>query len=176
MDYAQQCMAASGYPDGFSLDVVGIGQPEITSMWEVIQACLSQIGITVNFQSYDLGTCLPLWMKETGNDMILMSVNGGNPMRDPYMCLSMTAATGPFPAARITDETYQGYYSAATYTTSKEQRAENYDLIQHWFYDNFQAIPMVENLVCYAYNKTTVDHCEFYTGSDPNFRWCFPAE
>ncbi len=168
VEYAQQCMAESGYPDGFTVDVIGISSPEVTAMWEVIQAGLSQIGITMNFQSLDLGTCLSYWLKPTGNDMMLMSVNGGNPMRDPYMCLSMTMESGPFAAARIPDAEYLEHINAATYTSSDEKREEEYAWIQQWCHDNFQAIPMVEDLSCYAYNTDVVANCEFYTGGTPN--------
>lgn len=173
VEYAKQCMAESNYPDGFTLDVVAIGQSEITSMWQVIQAGLAQIGITVNFQSYDLGTCLGLWMKDSGNDMMLMSVNGGNPMREPYLCLSMTTEDSPFPAARILDADYQQHFHDSIYTSDTEQRAEEFDWIQNWLHDNFQAIPMVQDMVCYAYNTETVKSCEFYTGSTPSLLYCY---
>ena len=172
-EYARQCMAESGYPDGFSLNVVAINAPEIVSMWEVIQGCLEQIGIRVDFQSFDLGSCLPQWMQEGATDLMLMSVNGGNPMREPYMCISMLQDISPFPASRIADEEFQQHFAASIYTSSTEQRAEETAWVQNWLHDNFQALPMVEDLVCYAYNTDTVDHCEFYTGSTPTFLWCF---
>ena len=173
VEYAKQCMAESAYPDGFTLNVVAINAPEQISMWEVIQGGLEQLGITMNFQTYDLGTALVEWMKEGATDMMLMSVNGGNPMREPYMCLSMTQEISPFPAGRVLDADYQEHFNNSVYTSDTDQRAEEMAWVQNWLHDNFQALPMVEDLVCYAYNTDTVDHCEFYTGSTPSFLWCF---
>ena len=73
----------------------------------------------------------------------------------------------------ILDEEYQQHLYNGTYTSDDAGREEDFIWLQNWLHDNFQALPMVEDLVCYAYNTDTVDHCEFYTGSTPTFLWCF---
>ena len=173
VEYAKQCIAESNYPDGFTLNVVSINSPEQIGMWEVIQGCLEQLGIKMDFKTYDLGTCLVEWMKEGSTDLMLMSVNGGNPQCEPYLCLSMTQDTAPFPAGRILDPEYQEHFNASIYTSDTEKRAEELAWVQNWLHENYQALPMVQDMVCYAYNTETVDRCEFYTGSTPSFLWCF---
>ena len=173
VEYAKKCMAESNYPEGFSLDVVAMTGAETTAMWEVIQGCLEQIGIKVNFQSYDMGTCLNLWMQPSGNDLFFVSVYGGNAMLEPVKSIGQTKSTTPFPAAVIPDEEYQQHLYNGTYTSRDAEREEDFVWLQNWLHDNFQCIPLVENLQCYAYNVDTVDHCEFYSGSIPNLLWCF---
>ena len=176
LEYAKQCMAESNYPDGFTLDVVAQNGTETTAMWEVIQGCLAEIGITLNFQSYDLTSCLELWMQETGNDMFFMNVYGGNSELDPWKSIGQSKAESPFPASRVPDEEYQEHLYAGTYTSDNSVRQENYEWLQEWLHENFQCIPLVENLVCYTYNTDVVDHCECYTASTPRLMWCFAAE
>lgn len=176
VEYAKQCMAESGYPDGFTVNVVGINSTEAEAMWEVIQAGLSEIGITMNLETYELGTALVMWMEEDTTDLMLMSVNGGNPMCEPYLCLSMTMDGTVFPSSVIRDDEYQEHFAAAVYTSDTEQRAEEWEWIQTWLYENYQAIPMVEPLSCYAYNTDVISYCEFNTGESPNLRFCYAAD
>ena len=176
VEYAKQCMAESNFPDGFSLDVVAMTGAETTAMWEVIQGCLGEIGIQVNFQSFDMGSCLVQWMEPTGNDMFFMNVYGGNSQLEPWKSIGQSKAESPFPASIVRDEEYQKRLHEGTYTSDEAVREENYIWLQNWLHDNFQCIPLVENLVCYAYNTDTVDHCEFYIASTPSLLWCFAAE
>ncbi len=176
VEYAKQCMAESGYPDGFELRVVANNLPEVIAMWEVIQGGLSQIGISLTIDAYDMGTCLGQWMKEEGNDMFLMNSYGGNAANEPNMCVNQTRMATPFPAARVLDEEYQEHINAATYTFDTENLAAEYEWIQNYLHDNFQSIPLLEDMTCYAYNTDTVSHCEFYNGALPNLLFAYAAE
>ncbi len=176
VEYAKQCMAESGYPDGFELNVVANNLPEVTAMWEVIQGGLSQIGITLNFQSYDQGTCLGMWMQEEGNDMFFMTSFGGNAANEPSMCVDQSKITTPFPSARVPDDEYQEHLMNALQTFDTDNLAAEYEWIQNYLHDNFQCIPLLEDMACYAYNTDVVSNCEFYNAALPNLLFSYAAE
>ncbi|MCD8322321.1 MAG: ABC transporter substrate-binding protein [Oscillospiraceae bacterium] len=150
VEYAQQCMAESNYPDGFDVNVVTATTD--SNMWTVIQAELEQINIHVTITYYDLTTCIPLWMQEGGTDMQTLTVSGGNTSLDPYEAYDNINAYGSMAACHILDDEYNAIYNRTLTTTDETERAEAYAELQQWLYDNYQAIPVCEPLYCYAYN------------------------
>ena len=174
VEYARQCMAESNYPDGFEVNVICTQGDNM--IWEVLQASMAEIGITLNFEGYDIPSAIANWLQPGSTDMMLVNVMGGNPMCEPYLSLSMTAANGVFSGARITDETYNGFLNAGTYSVDPEVRAENYAAAQQWLHDNFLCIPLVEDAHCFAYNSSVVSACHFATALKFNPFYCFAAE
>ena len=154
VEYARQCMAESAYPDGFECNVVAISSD--SGMWEVIQAELAQLNISVNITFYDMLTCMPLWMNEGGTDIQTITVNGGNSSLDPNESFQMICDDGMLAACRILDEDYNELYYRAAGTTNSEKRAEAYSEMQKWLYDNFQIIPLFQPDYCYCWNNTVL--------------------
>lgn len=88
----------------------------------------------------------------------------------------MTAANGVFSGARITDETYNRYLNASTYSVDQDVRAESYAAAQQWLNDNFLCIPLVEDAHCFAYDSSVVSEYHFATALKFNPFYCFADE
>jgi peptide/nickel transport system substrate-binding protein len=164
VDYAKECMAASSYPDGFDMKVSGMSSD--AKIWEVLQENLSQLGINLTFETFDLPTYMPMMLEGGITDAALMTSLGGNPTGDPYHELSSFNPTnGPFSDIRLEDGEYKEIWDKGVFSNDEAQRAEYFAKIQQWLYDNIQAIPLVEPSYCFAYNSSKISSCDFYSGS-----------
>lgn len=150
---AKQILKDAGYSDG-----------EITLTWlspdiapqpavgESIQALLSMVGINVTVETYELGTALGMYIEGKG-DIMMMTVNGGNPTMEPYQSLSAFASGAPFSCMSVEDEVYNSYLNDGLNTTNEDARWTAYEQADQWLYDNFQALPICETLNAVAYNS-----------------------
>ncbi len=55
LEKAKEYMAASPYPDGFSVEVVTTSNPNYYKIWEVVQPMLAEIGIDITIERIDPG-------------------------------------------------------------------------------------------------------------------------
>ncbi len=176
-DDAKKILKDAGYSDGeitltwLSPDVSP--QPDVG---EAIQAQLTEIGITVNVETYDLATTLGMYIDGEG-DIMMMTTNGGNPTKEPYVCLSAFASRAPFTCMSIEDETYNGYLQDGMNTVDESQRWEAYEKADQWLYDNYNAIPICETLSAIAYNDriTSFDQSAVGKGCIGNLKLAKPA-
>lgn len=170
VDYAKECMAESKYPDGFAINVVSTeGDAPI---WEVVQDSLSKIGITVNVSTYDMATCIPMWMEEGGTDAMVMTCAGGNMTGEPYADLSANWKNGQLKAARVMDEEYNELFEKFVYNTDDATRKEYCEKVQQWLYDNCQCIPLAQPSYCFAYRSDRISSCDFFSGTRANMLYC----
>jgi len=175
VEYAKECMAESAYPDGFDIKVVAKSADANT--WQVIQGNLAEIGIGVEFQTFDLSTCIPIWMSDGGSDILIFDSPSGGPSGDPAEALINLQANGPFPAGKVLDKDYNEHWSASLSSTTEDERAENYAWIQQWCYDNFQTIPIVEPMLCIAWRKNVVSSFDvLYSALKVDFLYARAAE
>ncbi|MDR1042805.1 MAG: ABC transporter substrate-binding protein [Clostridiales Family XIII bacterium] len=174
IEYAKQCMAESGYPDGFDAKVIAMNLD--SKVWEVIQSGLSELGINLTTEAYDLNTCLPLWMEQGSTDLMLMNVPGGNVMGEPFVSLSQTSENGGMPGARVMDAEYNELFNASIFTTNHETRTEKTGEVQQWLYDNFQAIPLIEDTHCFAYHTDAISECGFNSAVRADLLYCRAAQ
>ncbi len=170
LDYALQCMAESGYPDGFEMNVASMVSDE--KLWQVIQNNLAQLGITVNFQTYDMATCIGMWMTPGANDAMLITCAGGNVTGDPYADLSANWKNGMLQAAKVMDEEYNAIFEQFVYNTDEAVREEYCHQVQQWLYDNFHCIPLCQPYYGYAYRSDVVASCDFFSGQRANVLYC----
>ena len=170
VEYAQQCMAESAYPDGFEINIVSMASD--AAIWEVLQGSLAQIGIIANVASYDMATCIPIWMQPGGTDAMVMTCAGGNMTGEPYADISANWKNGMLAAGRIFDEEYNSYFEQFVYNTDDTVREENCQKVQQWLYDNFQCIPLVQPSYCYAYRSDKIADCDFFSGVRANMLYC----
>ena len=153
VERAQQILADAGYSDGeITLRWVSPDQSPQPQVGEVVQALLDMIGINVTVASYDLPTALGMYL-EGESDIMMMTVTGGNPTREPYQTLSAFAADAPFICMSISDETYNGYLEAGLNTVDESVRWEAYQQADQWLYDNYNALPICETLSAVVYNS-----------------------
>ncbi len=90
---------------------------------------------------------------EGKSDVMMMTVNGGNPTREPYQSLSAFGKSAPFICMSIEDPTYNGYLDTGLNTVDTDARWAAYGQADQWLYDNFNALPICETLSAVAYNS-----------------------
>lgn len=153
IEKAKQLLADAGYSEGeITISWVSPDMSPQPSIGEAIQGLLSMVGINVNVQCYEFATALGMYLD--GNaDIMMMTVNGGNPTGEPDQCLSAFSASAPFICMSIEDETYNSYLSTGLTTVDEQARWEAYKLADQWLYDNFNALPLCETLAAIAYNS-----------------------
>ncbi|MGI5971083.1 MAG: ABC transporter substrate-binding protein [Oscillospiraceae bacterium] len=166
IEYAKQCMAESAYPDGFTINVVGVNTEK--GLWEVIQAQLAELNITLNLQTFDFATCMPLYMQEGSSDLMIMYVLGGNPTFDPFVDTSPLVVNGPLAPARVLDADYNEWIASGATTTDSAKRADYYAKAQQWLYDNFQCIPLLEPCYAMAYRNNVVGETVLHSATRVN--------
>ena len=153
VDKAKQILADAGYTDGqISLRWVSPDMAPQPQVGEAIQAQLQMIGINVSVESYDLPTALGMYL-EGQSDIMMMTVNGGNPTCEPYQSLSAFAGGAPFTCMSIEDPTYNGYLEIGLNSVDTAQRWAAYEQADQWLYENFNALPICETLSAVAYNS-----------------------
>ena len=153
VEKAKQLLAGAGYAEGdISLAWVCPDLAPQPQVGEAIQAQLSQIGINVSVESYDLPTALGMYI-EGKSDIMMMTVNGGNPTREPYQSLSAFASGAPFVCMSIEDPTYNGYLEIGLNSVDNDTRWSAYKQADDWLYENYNAIPICETLSAVAYNS-----------------------
>jgi len=161
LEYAKQCMAESKYPNGFKLNV--IAGNETTLVWDVIKENLSNIGIDITVDFYDIATMISLTQAEGGTSMGFMTQQGGNYQCSPYVALANSPSTGPAPNSRVMDEEYNKYFQLAVSTTDTTKLAEYYGEMQQILYDEIQWVPIVVDITTFAYHKDVISSCSFYS-------------
>ncbi len=153
IDRANELMAEAGYADGFAVRaIVNLGSVDFAT---AVQACLAQIGITVNIESYDLGTQIPMWIAgET--DLTIDSGGESNATGDPFASTSFYYEGSTLTAARITDPEFNEYFYEGLYAVDPEVRAEAYQNMQMWNYENYRILPICEATRCTAWNSEKI--------------------
>ena len=174
LDLAKEEMAASGYPDGFEINVVSMTDTSSQRMYEMLQSYWSQIGITMNVQYFDGATAIPMFMNgET--DLLTLTVMGGNATLEPNYCYSTLNNRAAFPASVIMDEEWNEHYNQAQQTFDKAERDEAYHWMQQWLHDNYQCVPMFDQAYSYCYNSAKLTGCDFTSTIYVNLRDVAPA-
>ncbi len=152
IEKAKQILSDAGYQNGeIKISWVSPDMAPQPQVGEAIQGYLSMIGIDVSVATYDLPTALGMYL-EGQADVMMMTVNGGNPTCEPYQSLSAFAGGAPFTCMSIEDPTYNGYLNAGLNTVNETERWAAYAQADQWLYDNFNALPICETLSAIAYN------------------------
>lgn len=153
VEKAKQILSDAGYSDGeITIAWISPDQAPQPQVGEAIQAQLDAIGINVTVESYDLPTALGMYLEGQG-DIMMMTVNGGNPTREPYQSLSAFASGAPFTCMSIEDPTYNGYLETGLNSVDEATRWDAYEKADQWLYDNYNALPICETLSAVAYNS-----------------------
>ncbi len=169
-ELAKGLMEEAGYADGFAIDVVYAQSTTTANLWECLQAYLAEIGITVNLSGYDRGTAVPMFIQGQTAAMTMEST-GGCPQREPYLAYSsMYEGVGIFPAAQMNYPELQEYLTEAL-SNDNATRAEALKNAQIWFYENYEAIPLVDITDAILYNTETVGSVNLLSTTNANLRF-----
>lgn len=153
VEKAKQILTDAGYAEGeITISWISPDMAPQPQVGEAIQAQLDAIGINVTVESYDLPTALGMYLEGQG-DIMMMTVNGGNPTREPYQSLSAFASGAPFTCMSIEDPTYNEYLNTGMNSVDEAVRWEAYEQADQWLYDNYNALPICETLSAVAYNS-----------------------
>lgn len=147
-----QLLEEAGYKAGdIVIDWISPNLPPEPQIGEAIQALLSQVGITVNVQTYELATALGYHIGgET--DISCQHTMGGNPTEEPDNTLSAFYENAPFASFSISSPEYNGYYYAGLNNVDDNVRWDNYKKLDQWLWDNYMALPVCEVMKAVVYN------------------------
>ncbi len=162
IEAAKALLAEAGYPDGFTLRIV-ITQDNQT-VAEALQACLQQIGITLNVESYDFPTAIPMMM-QGDTDLCLKQSTGGATAGDPAQLLDTLGPDSTLAAARIEDPTWVEAFNLGLYSGDADTRAEGYAACQQWARETSWVIPICERAAMTVYNTNKLSAFPL-TGAD----------
>ena len=164
IEKARSLMAEAGYADGFEIRaIINLGSVDLAT---AVQACLAQIGITMNVESYDLGTQIPMWIAgET--DITVDSGGESNATGDPFASTSFYYEGSTLTAARINDPEFNEYFYEGLYSVDPDVRAEAYRKMQEWNFENCRIIPICESTRCTAWNSAKISSVSFTNPGRP---------
>jgi ABC-type transport system substrate-binding protein len=152
-EYAKQLLADAGYSDGeIVIDWICPDIPPQTQIGECVQAFLSEIGIKMNVQSYELSTALGYHVDGT-TAISNLTCNGGNPTCEPDQFISSFCGGATFSAFSVEEEEYNEYYNTGLNSTDEATRWEAYKNVSQWLYDNHIMLPLTENMTAVVYNS-----------------------
>lgn len=152
-DRAKQVLADAGYAEGeIMLDFIAVNDGFQHIVAEAVQGYLGAIGITVNVQTYDPGTAIPMLIGGEA-DLAYFGVSNGNPEMEPDQFFSAFAGNGSFKTMAIQDEYFNSLLDRALVSVDQNERAELYRQADAWMYENFYALPICEKLEGLAYNS-----------------------
>lgn len=165
---AKALLEEAGYKSGdITLKMVVINFNENMNMATAIQAYLEEVGIKMNVESYDLLTCVMMYMAgET--DLVINTIDNGS--LDPDQSYTTTAADSTNLSVRLLDETLNGYLDIGRSSVDEDVRREAYENVQQWMYDNYYQIPICDRLACAAY-RPYISEFPMNSASSPNLRY-----
>ena len=136
---AKQLLAAAGYPNGFTTNIIGETGQISTDLLNIIQSYFAAVNVTMNIQMMDAATWTNyVWTQHKATQM---SSRGGGELgqiAEPLSCFSFLANNAGGNAELINDATYQNLYneavSAPTTALAKQYvyQANQYVAAQHW--------------------------------------------
>lgn len=168
IETAKSLMEEAGYGDGLTLRLVITADNQTVA--EALQGCLQQIGITLNIESYDPGTAIPMMMNgET--DLCLKQAEGGAFTGDPSQLVDTLGPNSTLGAARQTDETWSAAFEKALYSSDESARAEGYATMQQWARETNRIMPICERANMFVYNGDKLASFNLTCADEPNVRY-----
>ena len=152
VEAAKKTLEDAGYSDGdITIKWVSPDSDPQPAVGEAVQALLQMIGINVEVETYEFATALDMYLNGEA-DIMMMTVNGGNPTQEPYQSLSAFASGAAFTCMSIEDPTYNSYLDEGLNNVDTDTRWAAYEQADQWLYDNYNALPICETLSAVVYN------------------------
>lgn len=154
-ELAKSLLEEAGYADGFELTGVAIAaSPEAKAM-ELIQAMLSEVGVTLQFETTEHATVISKMLHGEVNFAILNSTTN---TRDPDQAISNMRAASPFLIAATSDPELNEYFDTGSTVVDEDVRREAYQSAARYIYDNAITIPVCTTV----YGTAVRDYVDFY--------------
>ena len=146
-ELSKQLLAEAGYADGFEVTCIEEEIPVAVRMLETLQAYFAEVGITMNIEVVDT----PTWQEALANGTSMMTVGNMTAMTgDPMHTLSQTVQEAVQITTKVTDEHYNELYTQGAAELDETKRAEIYQELQAYVYENAFQIPMYQQVITYA--------------------------
>ncbi len=165
--HAHELLSAAGYKDGdIKHTLVTVSTGNYPKIAETIQAMLSDIGITVNVETYDQPTAIAKMRGINNNgkpecDLGIydMSITA----RDPDQAFNTTKQGGGFALAECHDNDLYAKLVEGQFSVDDSVRSSAYSTVQQMLHDNIYQIPLFEGYSGVAYR----DYIESCNTGDP---------
>lgn len=146
-ELSKQLLSDAGYPNGgLAFSCVTTAGVDLQTM-EIMQAYLSQVGITLDVEMTDFATMISKSVEATYD---IGPSNIGGSSGDPDQSISNSSINSGFQIARINDQALQDLYDAGTRTVDETERAAVYQQIAQYYYDECIRIPFRVSIIAYA--------------------------
>ena len=152
-DTAKQMITDLGY-EGLSLPV--ICDSSVSSMAEVWQEQMRQIGLNIDLQVYDVMTCIQYWLTPGATAAQFLGNDNANVPGDPSTAMSNMWAGTDLAALRKTGEEWNALVTDGMNGLTTEERHAAYDALQEYNLENVYCIPVVEWESVYAFGANDV--------------------
>lgn len=163
---AKALLAEAGYPDGFEITVVTTLASGVVRTAEALQSQLNAVGITLNVQSYDLATCIPMWINGE-SDISLNSIQAQS--LDPDQIWDTTKGTSGNQVVRLTDSELNGYFQEGV--SNVNDRSAAYANVQNWLAANLRSIPVCDQYCSYCYRNNINVGIDVGSAEKPQLRY-----
>ena len=172
-DQARQIIKDNGL-EGTTLKWIANPGPTL-DIATAFQENMRDIGIEVEIETYDIATCVVMWMTPNATDLQCDGNSFGNTANEAHNQYSMMG-DGIWPTL-----TKPGYRVAelvdnARYSTDDAQRIEYYKELQQYLYDNYLCIPICEWAFALCFNSEKVASCTPTETTCANLRFIMPVE
>lgn len=137
---------------------------------ELFQAYMEMVGITVELDVFDQGTAVSLWLAPGETDFQINNSANGNATNEVTNVYEHYESTDVFCACARQSEELNTLLTQGRLTVDPEARAEIYQQVQQYMYDNYEIIPVAEWNLAYAYNDT-LSALDLIDVSRPNLRY-----
>lgn len=154
-ELAKQMLADAGYAEGLTLTGGAIAGSADAKAMEIIQNMLKEVGVTLNFETVDVGTLIN---KSLNGEYNFAPVNATNTSRDPDQAVSNIKASSPFKLTATADPTLNEYFDIGATVVDEAQREEAYQAAAQYMYDNAITIPMCTTV----FGDAVRDYVDFY--------------
>lgn len=135
---AKQLLKEAGF-EAMEMRLVIPSMPSNDKAAVILQSFLAEVGITLNVESYDFPTAIPILMAN-GTDIAIGGTGGGTYLASTLMdTISKYNTNG---AASVSDPEFNDHLDKALATVDEEVRAKEYAAAQQWIFDNCRTIPV----------------------------------
>jgi ABC-type transport system substrate-binding protein len=168
-DLAQSYMDESGLTNVSLSWVTNSGSAGAT-MSEAFGAYLSQLGITLNIEVYDILTCLGIWETPYETDFQTVCDSNTNASCDPYQLVQYLGEGQSFYCANRVGTEINDLINAGAFNVEHDARAEAYAALQEYVYNDYSVIPLCEWSTGLGYNGA-ITGTRIIGAADPNLRF-----
>lgn len=140
---AKEHMAAAGYANGLTLNILVDDNAKRVASVEIIQNQLKQIGITLNVMQYDFGTALGMSLNPS-NDWDLFMLADGNSTA-LMQCERMDKNSAPFQT--YSSDKLQGMIEQLFSSNDKSKQDALFADIGAYFQENVPFVPYCEEII-----------------------------